>query len=227
MTVTVQRVRVGELELAVFSRGPERGEPVLLLHGLGGDHTTWDTVAGHLADRYRVVAPDQRGSGLSDRAGEYSFALMADDLLALVDAMGWSRVRLVGHSMGGVVALVAAQRRPGLVSRLVLEEAPPPVPLDRPDLPQPAEPTPYDWPLVNAVRAQLRSPDPAGWADLEEVRVPVLLVLGGPTSALPQAEMAALAARFPDCRTVTVPVGHDIHTAAPGRYCELLDDFLD
>lgn len=226
MTVTEQRVRVGGLELALWSQGPEQGDPVVLLHGLAGDHATWDTVAARLARRHRVVAPDQRGCGASDRAPDYSFALMADDLLALVDAMGWSRVVLVGHSMGGVVALLTALRRPGLVSRLVLEEAPPPVPLDRPDLPEPAEPPPYDWALVNRIRAELRSPDLAAWAGLERLRMPVLLLLGGPTSALPQPEMASLAARLPDCRFVTVPVGHGIHSAAPERFCELLEDFL-
>ena len=98
------------IELAVLEAGMG-GRPLLLVHGFTGakedfaDHLDEVAAAG-----WHVVAPDLRGHGGSGRAdaGDYSLKAFAGDLLALVDALGWERFTLLGHSMGGMVAQVAA-----------------------------------------------------------------------------------------------------------------------
>lgn len=77
---------------------------LVLLHGLGDDASTWDVVGAEFARHFRVLAIDQRGHGLSDRPGAYSFELMRDDVLGVLDQLGLDRVNLLGHSMGGTVA---------------------------------------------------------------------------------------------------------------------------
>ncbi|WP_152362712.1 alpha/beta fold hydrolase [Microlunatus speluncae] len=219
-------VTAGPLRLHVREHGDPAAPAAILLHGIGGDHTTWDRVAEHLADRFRVIAVDQRGHGASDRADTYSFRLLAEDVWHLADALGLDRVTLIGHSMGGLAALVAAQLRPDRIDALVVEEAPPPVPLDRPPLEQPAEPTPYDFAVINQIRAELRQPDPANWARLGDLTAPVLIMAGGPASALPQQGQADVAARIPDGRFVTIPAGHGIHRDGFADFCRAVDEFL-
>lgn len=220
-------VLAGDVPLYVRGHGDPEAPPVILLHGIGGDHSTWDRVAEHLADRYRLLAVDQRGHGASGRTKAYSFRLMAEDVWELADSLELERATLIGHSMGGLVALVAAQLQPDRVTALVVEEAPPPVPLDRPPLAPPAQPTPYDFVLINQIRAELREPDPANWARLGDLTAPVLIMAGGPASQLPQPEQAALAERIPDCRFLTIEAGHGIHHEGFADYCRAVDDFLD
>lgn len=104
-------------------------------------------VVSDLAATYRVYAPDLRGQGQSDWPGEYSFELIRDDVLGLLDALELTGATLVGHSAGGTVACLVAQERPARLVRLVLEDSPPPWPGSRPVPipPRPAEPLPYDW----------------------------------------------------------------------------------
>jgi pimeloyl-ACP methyl ester carboxylesterase len=89
------------------------GPPMLLLHGLGSTHRIWDLAAPLLAERFRVVAYDQRGHGLSDKPGEgYDLDTMSADLRGLVEALGIGPGYVVGHSWGGSIALAYAGRYP-------------------------------------------------------------------------------------------------------------------
>jgi len=92
-------------------RGP-RGSPatVVLLHGGGANAHWWDHVAPRLAERFRVVALDFRGHGDSDHPDETYVGAFDDDLVALLEHLDVPRVALVGHSMGGRVALDHAAR---------------------------------------------------------------------------------------------------------------------
>src|SRR3954463_12718953 len=102
------------------------GRPFLLLHGFTGakeDFTEWlDRLAG---EGWHAVAPDNRGHGTSpkpdDEAG-YSFDLLADDVFELADSLWGARTPfvLLGHSMGGMVAQVAALRAPERFNGLIL-----------------------------------------------------------------------------------------------------------
>jgi pimeloyl-ACP methyl ester carboxylesterase len=98
-----------------------RGEPIVLAHGLASSYRIWDFVAPLLAERFRVVAFDQRGHGRSDKPDEsFDFATYVGDLRSFVELMGLGRSVLVGHSWGGNVVLQAAVDLPGLVDGLVL-----------------------------------------------------------------------------------------------------------
>ena len=105
------------------------GEPAFVfLHYFGGSHRSWSEVTAHLPG-FRCIAPDLRGFGDSDASGSgYSVDESADDVAALVDEMDLENYVLVGHSMGGKIALALAARRPRGLQRLVLIAPSPPTP---------------------------------------------------------------------------------------------------
>jgi 3-oxoadipate enol-lactonase len=214
------------IPLRVRAWGDPAAPAMLLLHGLTGDGSSWDDIAPRFADRYRVLAPDLRGHGLSGRAAAYSFELMRDDVAAMIGVLGLRRPVVIGHSLGAVVGYLLAQRHPELLSVLVLEEGPPARPLDRPPLPTPDEPTPYDFAVVNAIRAQLREPQPSWWDDLARISAPTLVIAGGPSSAIPQDLIAQAADRIPGSRLVTIDAGHLVHTGEPDEFCRVVEEFL-
>jgi pyruvate dehydrogenase E2 component (dihydrolipoamide acetyltransferase) len=108
------------------------GDVVLLIHGYGGDRNSWLFLQEPLAARYRVYALDLPGHGTSSKdvrdsggsGGAGGSAgidgLLADAVVGVLDAVGASRAHLVGHSMGGAVALAVAARDPGRIASLTL-----------------------------------------------------------------------------------------------------------
>jgi len=109
--------------------GERDAPPVVMLHGITGHARTWDDEARALSARYRVLALDQRGHGDSGPApdGDYTTGTLADDLAAFLDALALPRVRLVGLSMGGRVAIALAGRQPARVESLVVVDIGPDV----------------------------------------------------------------------------------------------------
>ncbi|WP_218578805.1 alpha/beta fold hydrolase [Phytohabitans houttuyneae] len=209
------------------SWGSPESEPIILLHGGATDSSTWGGTAAILSKTWRVYAPDLRGHGKSEWPGEYSLELMRDDVLALMDELGLARASFVGHSMGGAVAYLITLDRPERVSRLVLEEAPPPVPLGLPVPARPDGPLPYDFAVRPAIIGQLNAPDPDWWTRTEEVTTPTLVISGGPASHLPHRTMYEFAARMPGGRLVTIPAGHLVHATEPDRFLEAVAGFFD
>ena len=107
------------LHYAVSGLGP----PVLFCHGYGGSHQDWLYQVAALNGDYSVLTIDYRGHGSSDAptaADAYSVPLFAADVLTLADALGIDRFSLVGHSMGGFVALRVALDFPARLDSLVL-----------------------------------------------------------------------------------------------------------
>ena len=97
------------------------GPVLLLLHGLGCDHTTWEPVIDTLARRYTVIAPDLLGHGQSDKPrGDYSLGGFANGMRDLLTVLGVDKVTVVGHSFGGGVAMQFAYQFPERTERLVL-----------------------------------------------------------------------------------------------------------
>ncbi len=119
----MDRIQVGDLAVAVSVAGT--GPPVVLLHGLGCGKRMWFHQALALQGRFRVIAYDQRGHGLTDAptvATDYSAALLARDLVGVLDALKIERAAIVGFSLGGGPALALAASKPERVSRLVLAD---------------------------------------------------------------------------------------------------------
>ena len=97
------------------------GPPVLLLHGMACDHTTWLSIIDRLAERHTVIAPDLLGHGRSDKPrADYSVAGYANGMRDLLTVLGIDRVTVVGHSLGGGVAMQFAYQFPERTERLAL-----------------------------------------------------------------------------------------------------------
>jgi pimeloyl-ACP methyl ester carboxylesterase len=117
------RIQVGNLAVAVSDVGA--GPSVVLLHGLACGKRMWFHQIAALRHRFRVVAYDQRGHGLTDApaaATDYSAAHLARDLVGVLDALKIERAAIVGFSLGGGPALALAASKPERVSRLVLAD---------------------------------------------------------------------------------------------------------
>jgi 3-oxoadipate enol-lactonase len=98
-----------------------QGEPLLLIHGLGGSGADWVFQVAALEKRFQVIVPDLPGSGRSaPPRDEYTIEGFATSLWSLLDHLGISRTNIIGFSMGGAVALEMAARRPSHVPRLGL-----------------------------------------------------------------------------------------------------------
>jgi pimeloyl-ACP methyl ester carboxylesterase len=97
------------------------GPAILLIHGIGDNSTTWTTIQERLAQRYTVIAPDLLGHGKSDKPrADYSVAAYANGMRDLLSVLDIERVTVIGHSLGGGVAMQFAYQFPQLVERLVL-----------------------------------------------------------------------------------------------------------
>jgi pimeloyl-ACP methyl ester carboxylesterase len=101
------------------------GEPVAILHGLFGAGRNWATIAQRLAARHRVIALDLRNHGASPWADAMDYFEMAEDVRAAMLSRGHRRYALIGHSMGGKVAMVAALTDPDAIERLVVVDIAP------------------------------------------------------------------------------------------------------
>src|SRR4051795_5360104 len=100
------------------------GPVILLIHGIGDNSTTWNTVQSKLAQRFTVIAPDLLGHGESDKPrADYSVAAFANGMRDLLAVLDIDRVTVVGHSLGGGVAMQFAYQYPQLVERIVLVAA--------------------------------------------------------------------------------------------------------
>ncbi len=97
------------------------GPALLLLHGMACDHTTWSPVMRELAKRYTVIAPDLLGHGLSDKPrADYSVGGYANGMRDLLTYLGIDRATVVGHSLGGGVAMQFAYQYPERTERMIL-----------------------------------------------------------------------------------------------------------
>ncbi len=112
------------LQLAGDAVG-EAGPPIVLLHGLLGSARNWSSIGKQLGERHRVLALDLRNHGRSPWADTMSFDDMAGDVAASIEQGGLAPVALLGHSLGGKVAMRLALTRGDLVARLVVVDVAP------------------------------------------------------------------------------------------------------
>lgn len=214
--------------------------PVVALHGMCSTGATWDGVAARLAEHgRRTIALDLRGHGGSSRPGTYACSAMRDDVLAFLDDRGLPHVDLLGHSLGGHVAMLVAQRSPHRVRRLVVEDASPP-PASPQDSAigtrwQRAALTGQSLLLLTRMRQfdvrmsrpvlteVLLTPDPGWWAALGSITATTTLVSGGKTSHVSSARQRRVAARLPHGTLESVPeAGHRVHSKHLDRFCQLV-----
>ena len=117
------------ISMKVALAGPADAPPAILLHGFPETHRTWFRVAERLQADVRLIMPDLRGFGGSDRPSEvaaYATDLVIADILALADALGIGQFALVGHDWGGAVAWAMALRGLPQVTRLAIVNSPHP-----------------------------------------------------------------------------------------------------
>jgi 3-oxoadipate enol-lactonase len=220
------QVTVDGVRLVCHASGAPDAPALVLLHGLGDDASVWEMVGEDFAQYFRVLAIDLRGHGLSDQPGVYSFELMRDDVLGVLDQLGLDRVSLLGHSMGGSVAYLIAEKGPGRIERLIVEDTAPPWPWERTVPERPREPVPFDWAVVPAIYGQLNHPDPAWWDQITEITAPTLIIGGGPDSHVPQDKLEEAAARLPNGTLQVIPAGHHVHAERPAEFTATVLGFL-
>ena len=262
-------LQVGGLALHALEWG-EPGRPALcFLHG-GSAHAHWfDAVVPAFVDRYHVLSLDQRGHGASQWAPDQAYATedFAHDLVGVMDALGWRRMTVIGHSMGGHNAMAFAAWHPERVDRLVVVDSRPAIPAERLQnmhrrgdrgpmrhetlesalksfrlLPRETVADPRL--LEHLARAGIAERegrflyrfDPAcngrrrptdGWALLDRITAPTLLVRGEHSPILPREMAADMLARLAHARLVEIPgTYHHLVLDAPGAFAWALEDFL-
>ena len=118
-SLEVQQVTIHGHQRAYVMAG--QGPALLLLHGLGCDHTTWEPVIRSLAKKYTVIAPDLLGHGRSAKPrADYSVGGYANGMRDLLTVLNIDKVTVVGHSLGGGVAMQFAYQFPERTERMIL-----------------------------------------------------------------------------------------------------------
>jgi pimeloyl-ACP methyl ester carboxylesterase len=151
VTIFRATARLGGID--IFYRDTRTAGPAILcLHGRWGRGETWIDFMRHYGEAYRIIAPDQRGHGLSGKpVAKYTTEEMAGDMIALLDSLGIESSIVVGHSMGGTIAGYMAASYPERVAALAIldksasgPEKPDPPSLDKIGS---ADPLTKDWPM--------------------------------------------------------------------------------
>jgi esterase len=118
-------VRLMTVELAFEEFGSAQLPPLIILHGFFASSRNWRSVAQQLADKFHVYALDMRNHGASPHNPVMDYDVMAKDVLQFMDARHITAVSLLGHSMGGKVAMWLALNHPGRVSQLIVVDIAP------------------------------------------------------------------------------------------------------
>ena len=268
-TARQRTLQVDGLALHALEWG-DAGRPALcFLHG-GSAHAHWfDAVVPAFVARHHVVSLDQRGHGASQWAPDPAYATedFARDLVGVMDALGWGRMTVIGHSMGGHNAMAFAAWHPERVERLVVVDSRPAIPAERLQnmhrrgdrgpmrhetldsalksfrlLPRETVADPRF--LEHLARAGITERegrflyrfDPAcngrrrptdGWALLDRISAPTLLVRGEHSPILPREMAADMLARLAHARLVEIPgTYHHLVLDAPNAFARALEDFL-
>ncbi|MBE0661848.1 MAG: alpha/beta fold hydrolase [Bacteroidales bacterium] len=111
--------------MKLFFRKFGSGEPVIILHGLFGISDNWVTHAKRLAEKYEVYVPDLRNHGHSPHSSTFNYYAMVDDLREFMNEHGLEKAMIIGHSMGGKVAMNFAIEHPYMVQKLVIVDISP------------------------------------------------------------------------------------------------------
>ncbi|MHC1776739.1 MAG: alpha/beta fold hydrolase [Lentimicrobium sp.] len=106
--------------MKLFYRHFGEGQPLIILHGIFGISDNWVTLGKRLAEKFSVYIPDLRNHGQSPHSPAFNYTAMADDLLEFIEEHELKKPMIIGHSMGGKVAMTFAQEYPEMVEKLVI-----------------------------------------------------------------------------------------------------------
>ena len=118
------------ISMNVAQAGPDDAAAAIMVHGFPESHRTWRSLVPLLSDQLRLIMPDLRGFGDSDRpqdVADYATDILIADIFALADAVGVDRFALVGHDWGGAIAWAAALRGNSRIERLAIVNSPHPL----------------------------------------------------------------------------------------------------
>lgn len=101
------------------------GEPMIVMHGVFGSSDNWQTLGKVFAETHKVYLIDLRNHGNSPHSTEFNYELMVEDIVSLMREEGLSNAHILGHSMGGKVAMHLATKHPNLVNKLVVVDIAP------------------------------------------------------------------------------------------------------
>lgn len=201
------------------------GRPIVLLHGNGGSHHTFDGLIERLAALYTVYAPDSRGHGRSGKAGPLSYEQLASDTAELIQALGLDHPMLYGFSDGGIVGLLVASGWPGLLSKLAVSGAnSSPAGLKARNR--------FVYRLIYAVTQRRQTGmmlhGPAlTQAELSRITVPTL-VTAGERDVIREADTRFIAAQIPYAELKILPgESHGSYVHDPDKIARLLLPFLE
>lgn len=106
--------------MKLFFREFGEGKPFIIMHGLFGLSDNWVSIARVLSENYRVIIPDLRNHGQSPHSPVFNYDAMTADILELMDDLNLDQAVILGHSMGGKVAMQFALQNPELTERLIV-----------------------------------------------------------------------------------------------------------
>jgi len=117
-----QDIRLEEAKVHLYQSENVK-EPIIFLHGAMDNGLCWSPIAEELSAQYHVIMPDARGHGLTDALKEdWTYDAMADDVKAVIEKLELKKLSLIGHSMGGNIGTIVAQKYPNMVKKLILED---------------------------------------------------------------------------------------------------------
>jgi esterase len=254
------------IELAHIAHG-EAGPPVVILHGLLGSARNWSTVARQLGASHRVFALDLRNHGGSGWADSMTYDEMAEDVRAFMIRHGLPAAAVIGHSMGGKVAMRLALAHGEAVARLIVVDVAPVAyqrsfaayidVLRRLDLGRLTRRSDavawlsdhvadqgvqgfllqnlvsveggFAW-RVNLPALADNMPELMGYPESpspEQYRGPTLFLTGGRSNYVREEHRPAILRLFPNAQITTIPdAGHWVHAEAPGKFLQVVGDFL-
>lgn len=240
-------LELGDVRMWFDERGTGDGPPVALLHGGMCTADTWMMQVDAVADRRRVLLPEQRGHGHTADVGEVSYPVMTADTIAFLEAVAGGPADLVGWSDGGNIALHVALERPDLVRKVVtigsnfhhdgtlpqffegVEQAGDDGENMLRDMYDAVSPDGLDhWPVLQAkVLAMWRTGPILTVEDLRRIHAPTL-VLVGDDDALHLSHTVELYESLPQGQLAVVPgSSHLVPIEKPALVNQLIVDFLD
>jgi 3-oxoadipate enol-lactonase len=228
-------VHVNGIDLYYETLG--EGEPLVLIPGLATDVSEYRRIIAALAERYQVIALDNRGAGRSAKPDvPYSIEMMADDTAAVLDALGIDQAHVLGTSMGGRIALALALQHPEHVKSLILvstgAKVPPPTLRRRllldllPRLRLFRGTRKYPQPYYAFARQRQASRGYDGTDRMHDIRVPTLILHGRSDRSAPLRLAQDMQARIPNAQLITFPGSHIFFLLRPRQVTDAVSAFL-